>query len=164
METKEMKIVPPDGYEIDRENSTLECIKFKPIDKKLTYEDVAKELFKDKVICYINAVGAVGKGKVEKEYVLYPNNCTSKEQAEKLIAINKLMNVVKYLNGDWSPDWEDNNNEFKYYINHYHKVINISYTSHYNSSNVYFKSEELARQAIEILGEETIKLALSTDW
>lgn len=33
METKEVKIVPPEGYEIDKENSTLECIKFKPITK-----------------------------------------------------------------------------------------------------------------------------------
>lgn len=29
MENKELKIIPPEGYEIDRENSTLECIKFK---------------------------------------------------------------------------------------------------------------------------------------
>jgi hypothetical protein len=28
---KEIKITPPDGYEIDKENSTFECIKFKPI-------------------------------------------------------------------------------------------------------------------------------------
>ena len=28
---KEVKIVPPDGYEIDKENSTLECIKFREI-------------------------------------------------------------------------------------------------------------------------------------
>jgi len=27
---KEVKIIPPEGYEIDKENSTLECIKFKP--------------------------------------------------------------------------------------------------------------------------------------
>lgn len=28
---KEIKITPPEGYEIDKENSTFECIKFKPI-------------------------------------------------------------------------------------------------------------------------------------
>ena len=32
---KEIKIVPPEGYEIDRELSTLECIKFKQIKKNL---------------------------------------------------------------------------------------------------------------------------------
>ena len=29
METKEIKINIPKGYEIDKENSTFECIKFK---------------------------------------------------------------------------------------------------------------------------------------
>ena len=29
MDTKEIKIVPPEGYEIDKENSTFDCIKFK---------------------------------------------------------------------------------------------------------------------------------------
>ena len=32
--TKEIKITPPEGYEIDKENSTFECIKFNPIAKK----------------------------------------------------------------------------------------------------------------------------------
>lgn len=34
METKEIKINVPDGYEIDKENSTFECIKFKPVAKR----------------------------------------------------------------------------------------------------------------------------------
>lgn len=34
METKELKINIPEGYEIDRENSTFECIKFKPVTKR----------------------------------------------------------------------------------------------------------------------------------
>lgn len=34
MDTKEIKIVPPEGYEIDKENSTFECVKFKPIGKR----------------------------------------------------------------------------------------------------------------------------------
>ena len=34
MGQKELKIVPPEGYEIDPENSTFECIKFKPIEKR----------------------------------------------------------------------------------------------------------------------------------
>ena len=31
METKEIKIVPPEGYEVDKENSTYNCVKFKPL-------------------------------------------------------------------------------------------------------------------------------------
>ena len=40
MDTKEVKIQVPDGYEIDKENSTFECIKFKPINRYITYGDV----------------------------------------------------------------------------------------------------------------------------
>ncbi|MBO7079100.1 MAG: hypothetical protein J6W64_04760 [Bacilli bacterium] len=36
---KEINIVAPEGYEIDRENSTFECIKFKPIGKKRWRDD-----------------------------------------------------------------------------------------------------------------------------
>lgn len=31
---KEIKITPPEGYEIDKENSTFDCIKFKPVTKR----------------------------------------------------------------------------------------------------------------------------------
>lgn len=36
-DTKELKINIPDGYEIDKENSTFDCIKFKPISQKWIY-------------------------------------------------------------------------------------------------------------------------------
>ena len=39
MKTKEIKITPPEGFEIDKENSTLEYIKFKPIEKKRWRDD-----------------------------------------------------------------------------------------------------------------------------
>ena len=34
MKTKEIKITPPEGYEIDRENSTFDRIVFKPIESE----------------------------------------------------------------------------------------------------------------------------------
>lgn len=163
MKTKEMKVVAPEGYEIDKENSTFECIKFKPIDKKLTYEDVAKELFEDKDIFYINAVGCIGQGKVEEEYVLDPNNCTSKKQAEKLIAINKLMNVAKYLNEKVGEIPQDD--KFYYFVFKYGNIqIDWTTPSVINDGCVYFYSRELAQLAADILGEDTIRTALSTDW
>lgn len=36
---KEIKIVAPEGYEIDKENSTFESIKFKPVQKKRLRDD-----------------------------------------------------------------------------------------------------------------------------
>lgn len=43
---KEIKIIPPKGFEIDQENSTFECIKFKPIAKR--WKPIAKR-WRDKV-------------------------------------------------------------------------------------------------------------------
>lgn len=37
----EFKIQIPEGMEIDRENSTFDCIKFKP--KELTYQEISKK-------------------------------------------------------------------------------------------------------------------------
>lgn len=165
MGTKEMKIVPPEGYEIDKENSTFDCIKFKPIKKTLTYEDVASELFINKRLFFITSNSKIEKYKgASKIAVLEGNNCTSYNQAQKLLAINKLMNVAKYLNDDWKPDW-NNSKEEKWFlkIDECNNVCagDVEYTC---LCNVFFKSFDFAKQAISILGEETIRLALSTDW
>lgn len=167
METKEVKIQVPEGYEIDKENSTFKFIKFKPIKKVLTYEDVAKELFLDENAYYIGNFGGIGLWHANSgKDAVYPNICTSEKQTKKLLAINKLMNVAKYLNGEWRPNCEDSS-ERKYYIEYYDRCNKYSIgslTSVGNVGQVLFKSEEAAKQAVEILDEETIKLALSTDW
>lgn len=155
----EIKINVPEGMEAYLENNT---IKFRPIEKKLTYDNIAKELFKDKKTYYTDAfcnIKVINNADINYKDI---NNCTSEKQLKKLLAINKLMNVAKYLNGDWQPDW-NNHKEPKYYI------CISKYTGEYiaycdNTSFVYFKTEELAKQAIDILGKETIKLALCTDW
>lgn len=36
---KEINIIAPEGYEIDKKNSTFECIKFKPVQKKRWRDD-----------------------------------------------------------------------------------------------------------------------------
>lgn len=96
METKEIKINIPEGYEIDKENSTFECIKLKPIKKELTYEDVAEELFHN--ICYytnrhgeiVTTIGLIAtKDK---------NNAITKKQLYRLMALNQLFNIAEYYN------------------------------------------------------------------
>lgn len=96
METKEIKIKVPEGYEIDEENSTLECIKFKPIKKKeLTYEDVADNLF-CKLYYYISGRSKIVIGPPESNKD--KNNATDKKQLEKLLALNQLLNIAEYYN------------------------------------------------------------------
>jgi len=84
----------------------------------------------------------------------------SEEHHIKLRAINKLLFVAKYLNGDWKPDW---NNEYEpksiFSIMGGNLVITRVQMVVYGF--VYFKSNIVATRAIEILGEETIKTALS---
>ena len=96
MNTKEIKITVPEGYEIDKENSTFECIKFKK-KKGLTYDDVAKALFKGKMTKYFNALGEIKEGAMYSEYAC-PSNVVNATQAERIYAFNKLMNVANYLN------------------------------------------------------------------
>lgn len=159
----EIKIDVPEGMEAYLENDT---IKFRPIKKELTYDDIAKELFYKKLTYYTTDIGNIYKFTLNDNYK-HLNNYTSKKQAQKILAINQLMNVAKYLNGDWQPNWDNNDGyEYKYYlyIDYPGNKIEIAYLASCCSDGAYFKSEKLAQQAIDILGEETIKLALCTDW
>lgn len=114
--------------------------------KPLTYEDIEREL--------MNA----------GTWVL-TSICASKQMLVKLSAIYKLLMVAKYLNGDWEPDWEDERKDkwgiYYDYGNMKLCYINEGYNCH---APVYFRTKELAEQAIQILGEETIKLALTTNF
>ena len=98
MEAKELKIQVPEGYEIDRENSTFECVKFKSIIKKnITYEEICEYLFKDKRSFYISDRGEVNNcisicSAVDK------NNTTNKKQLERILALNQLLNIAEYYN------------------------------------------------------------------
>lgn len=102
METKELKVQTPEGYEIDKENSTFECIRFKPINKGITYEDVCNHIFN---ICngdigyYIENIGNIRKASgFSNEARRDKNNATNKEQLERLLALNQLLNIAEYYN------------------------------------------------------------------
>lgn len=97
MKTKEVKIEIPQDYEIDNEKSTLECIKFKPIQKNITYKEICDYLFKDKCTSYISNRGEIGIctsiwSEMDK------NNATNKKQLERLLALNQLLNIAEYYN------------------------------------------------------------------
>lgn len=100
METKEIKINIPEGYEIDKENSTFECIKFKLKSSKkyITYEDVCKSLFPN-IGYYTTSHGEIINDKLFDEYIIDLNNAPNKKQLERLLALNQLMNIAYYYNG-----------------------------------------------------------------
>ena len=152
METKELKIEAPEGYEVDWENSSNNTIRFKPIKKKITYQDIINNI----KVKNIGVNVQFGLTKIGTDCFI-----TSEKQLEQLLALNKLMNVAKYLNGDWDPNFT-NFSERKWWIDYDFEDLMLStdFSVYYRNSVIYFKSEELAHQAIEILGEEEVKKAL----
>ena len=162
MKTQELKIVPPEGYEVDWDNSSNNIIRFKPIEKKITYQDVKEKLFpKSNVSYFLGHDGAIMQTfnikYLSRELLL----STSIQQLEQIRALNKLMNVANYLNGDWKPDFT-NKNQQKWCIEYdiESSMFGTDYSIYNKYSVTYFKSAELALQAIEILGEDEVKKAL----
>ena len=156
---KEITITIPDNCELKQDGNTYTIVEK---EKKLIYEDIAKKLFSESCF-YISTDGEIESIDSPNNGVTDLNNCTSKRQAEKLLAINKLMNVAKYLNDGWQLDCDDIY-EHKWCIIQEKNCISVNFHMTTLQCPVYFKSKELAEQAIEILGEETIKLALCTDY
>ena len=78
----------------------------------------------------------------------------------KLVAIRDMLIVADYLNKGWVPDWNDMRmDKCCIYIMSSRIVVDVCISN--NISICYFKSRENADQAITILGEEKIRLALS---
>lgn len=97
METKELKIEAPKGYEIDKENSTFERIKFKPIKKDITYEDVCNTLFKNDTGYFVDQYGKVNFYNIGTNR-FNANNAPNGRQLKKLLALNQLLNIAEYYN------------------------------------------------------------------
>lgn len=86
-------------------------------------------------------------------------NYPSQYDSTKLKILGKLLCVADYLNEGWKPDW-NNEDEQKWYIGTNKRVIVDFYRQH-NVNLVYFKTEELAEKAIQIIGEDDIKTLYS---
>ena len=130
MEIKDNKLTIniPDGMEIDVENSDLKTgiIKFKK--KELRYEDIENSL------------------DLEGNRTGIP---VDDNNAFKLCATDRLMNIARYYNGDWKPDWSSVEN--KYYIIYCNR--SQCYTTDYKTlidiNTVYFKCEKDAQAVID---------------
>lgn len=116
METKELKIQVPEGYEIDKENSTFECIKFKSIKKYITYDNICNNLFKSG--CYIDDGGKIIRiSDFDEDAKKDKNNATNEEQLERILALNQLLNIAEYYNQLHAKE------DYKQYYIVYHVTI-----------------------------------------
>jgi hypothetical protein len=119
MKTKEIKIQIPEGYEIDKENSTFDHVKFKSIKKNITYKDICEYLFKNKNSFYITNFGGIDNY-LCVQTVMDKNNAPNRKQLTKVLALNQLLNIAKYYN-------------------RLHSTTNYPVTIGYNTvSNVYY--------------------------
>ena len=147
-EEKSFKVQIPEGYEIDKENSTFECIKFKK--SKSEYPKSWEEAFVgNNVFGYW--VGSSGEIRVADRIALRGDKNTFKyeEQAESALAYAQLTQLMALpcFNGDWKPKW--NNVELKYFIysDGEKLVIGNCYSYH---KFLAFKSEEKAKIFLEL--------------
>ena len=130
MEIKDNKLTIniPLGMEIDLQNSNFGSgvIKFK--NKELRYEDIENSL------------------DLEGNRTGIP---VDDNNAFKLCATDRLMNIARYYNGDWKPDWSSVEN--KYYIIYCNR--SQCYTTDYKTlidiNTVYFKCEKDAQAVID---------------
>lgn len=131
MEIKDNKLTIniPYGKEIDVENSDLKTgvIRFKK--KELTYEDIKASLRLNENMTGIDV---------------------SDDNVNRLYAINRLMCIAKFYNGNWKPDWS-NKNKPKFYIafDYESSFYEVRWKYRMSDNIVYFKSTKDAQAVID---------------
>jgi hypothetical protein len=151
---KELKINVPEGYEIDRENSTFECIKFKPIKNGLpkTWEEFCEITPKSGE--YFIGVGSkiipFSRWNGAKRYQEDKNVLPNKETAEAMLALCQLIQLRDCYNDGWKPDWSKTN-PTKVWWN----ISGISkYTIYFNENQITRGSETSRQQILAFKTEE----------
>lgn len=128
MKIKDNKLIIniPDGMEIDLQNSNFDTgvIKFK--NKELTYKGI-------------------------QDSVGYPTyTFVTTHNRLKINAIDMLMNIAKYYNGNWKPNWK-NPDSLKFYIwyDTLREKYDIEFCSGSVRNDVYFKNKKDAQAVID---------------
>ena len=128
----------------------------------ITYDEICKKLFCNNKIYWAYKDG-VDSDMASPSNYKDVDNCTSEAQVKRLIAFNKLQNIAKYLNCGWKPllnkgteNWFISESQIGGY-----KAL---YTYSNNHGRIFFKSESLAKEAIRLMGEDSLNDLFSTDW
>lgn len=103
---KTVKIIPPEGWEVDEEKSTFGEFVYKEIPKKPKLPTSWEEL------CYISGYIANNSSVVSKcnDFIAVTGNkdiFAFKEEAEASIAMAQLSQLRKVYRDGWIPNWKD---------------------------------------------------------
>lgn len=117
----------PKGMEIDIENCDLKTGVIKFNKKELTYKDIQD---------------SVGK---------YPTfNFVTPRNRLKINAIDMLMNIAKYYNGDWKPNWKNPDSlKFCIWYDTIREKYDIEFCGGSVRNDVYFKNKKDAQAVID---------------
>lgn len=131
---KTFKIEIPNGFEIDKDNSTFENIVFKEIKKELPKKWEDLEEIKG---CYVSRESRIFDIK-DNAVSVSKNTFTTKEQAEASIALAQLSQLREVYRNGWVPDWESFYQD-KYIIDFMANEINKSC---YNSAETFLSFQD----------------------
>lgn len=136
-----------------------------PDDKEgnpITYDAICKELFLNKKTYWLGSC-EVNMSTSGHNSCYDINNSTSEAQVKRLVAYNKLMNIAKYLNKGWKPNFTDGTQNWLI-----SKIRNEEYKAMFSYSDncgiVCFKSKCLVNEAIRLMGKDSLNDLFSTDW
>lgn len=168
----------PDGLTFFFNEEGKLMVQKAPCDKNgepITYDDICKKLFFNKTAYWARGKN-IEEGVIRESYNDI-DNCTSVAQVKRVVAFNKLQNIAKYLNKGWKPDFDDTLQE-KFYIVYtgdkpesnfevdllkgycvYSKINEPAY-----ESSIYFKTFNLACEAIRLMGKESLNDLFNEDW
>jgi len=104
---KEIKITPPEGFEIDKENSTFECIKFKPIEKK-RWRDNNDAQIDGYYIHYTGCISDHFHGKnLQENYGVF----ATEKQAKSALAMARISQIMandeRFGGAVTDEEWKD---------------------------------------------------------
>lgn len=130
METRELVITIPEGYEIDKENSTFECIKFKKKVKKIdTWDDL------DNISGYmINNMSEIITIPVISAEDMDKNVFISEKYAKAALALAQISQLMPYYGGEITEEEWKNVRLKKYGVLLYNSKI---------ATNIYYDTKQM---------------------
>lgn len=110
-QNNEIRVTIPEGYEIDTEHSTFECIKFKKKHKINTWKDIKRIEG-----CFINNYSEIRKLELPINKDCFDRNVfISERYAKSALALAQISQLMPYYGGEITDEeWEKDN--YKYAI------------------------------------------------
>ena len=138
MEEKKLKINIPEGYEIDRENSTFEEIVFKKIEDPLaklpkTWEEYKSCSRDNPSYFFYNSLKYIGESSFSGIY----DEFLTEERTKQYVALGKLLQLRDY----WVDDWKINSDNI--YVIYKNVIMAAMHTSDFPLT---FPTREMAKE------------------